>query len=210
MRRIVFAFLLSLAGLPAAAEGPGFDFYVLSLSWSPSYCEAEGRGADPQQCRAAKPFGFIVHGLWPQRERGYADFCATNEREVPRERLRALRDIMPSDGLIRHEWRKHGSCSGLAQEAYFRTLRRAREAVTIPARFQQVGARRRMAPREVERLFARSNPGLAPEGIAVACRDGRLEEVRICMTSSLDLRPCPEVDRRGCRASTVSVPPLGN
>lgn len=210
MRRALLAALISLAGLPAAAEAPGFDFYVLSLSWSPSYCEAEGRGGDPQQCRAAKPFGFIVHGLWPQRERGYAGFCSTDEREVLRERVRSLYDIMPSAGLIRHEWRKHGSCSGLTQDAYFRTLRRASEAVTIPAQFRQVATRRSIAPREVERLFARSNPGLAPEGIAVACEDGRFTEVRICMTKDLDFRDCPEVDRRGCRASPVVVPPAGN
>lgn len=211
MRQAFLAILFGLTGISAAgAASPGFDFYVLSLSWSPSYCETEGRGADPQQCRAAKPFGFIVHGLWPQRERGYADNCATQEREVPRERMRGLYDIMPSAGLIRHEWRRHGSCSGLSQAEYFATLRRAREAVTVPAQFRQVGARRNVAPREVERAFATSNAGLATGAIAVACEDGLLAEVRICLTKELAFRPCPEIDRRGCKASQVAMPPVGN
>jgi ribonuclease T2 len=47
---------------------PGqFDYYVLSLSWSPSFCEASGeRGAPPQQQCGARAYSFVVHGLWPQ------------------------------------------------------------------------------------------------------------------------------------------------
>ena len=56
---------------------PGqFDFYVLSLSWSPSFCEAAGeRGTPPQQQCGARPYSFVVHGLWPQYERGFPEFC---------------------------------------------------------------------------------------------------------------------------------------
>lgn len=47
----------------AVPLGTGFDFYVLSLSWSPSYCEAEGTDASRQQCAASRPYAFVVHGL---------------------------------------------------------------------------------------------------------------------------------------------------
>src|SRR5438874_4074521 len=58
---------------------PGeFDFYVLSLSWSPSFCEqASERGNDRRsgaQC-GGRPFSFVVHGLWPQYERGFPEYC---------------------------------------------------------------------------------------------------------------------------------------
>src|SRR3954470_21102045 len=51
--------------------GQGFDFYVLSLSWSPSYCEAEGADANPQQCKAARPYAFVVHGLCRHLNAGF-------------------------------------------------------------------------------------------------------------------------------------------
>ena len=50
-----------------------FDFYVLALSWSPSFCEANaerGGGTADQQC-GERPFSFVVHGLWPQYEKGF-------------------------------------------------------------------------------------------------------------------------------------------
>ena len=72
-----------LAG-PASAQdrrqnAPGdFDFYVLSLSWSPSFCEAareRGNTGRSQQVQCGgRPFSFVVHGLWPQYERGFPDY----------------------------------------------------------------------------------------------------------------------------------------
>jgi ribonuclease T2 len=117
-------------------QGDGFDFYVLSLSWSPSYCEAEGESANRQQCTSKRPYAFVVHGLWPQFERGYPENCDIRERDVDQQTLRGLYDIMPSAGLIRHQWRKHGSCAGLSQSDYFDVLRAARERIEIPAAFQ--------------------------------------------------------------------------
>lgn len=71
-------------------RGQGFDFYVLSLSWSPSYCEAEGEQANGQQCRAGRPYAFVVHGLWPQYERGYPENCQAGASNVSNEALRGL------------------------------------------------------------------------------------------------------------------------
>src|SRR5215470_7016408 len=42
-----------------------FDYYVLALSWSPSFCEIATGNARRQQC-GVRPFSFVVHGLWPQ------------------------------------------------------------------------------------------------------------------------------------------------
>lgn len=207
---------LFLAGLLATAaahagdlpRGTGFDFYVLSLSWSPSYCAAEGADASPAQCGPNRPYGFIVHGLWPQFEHGYPEFCATHEPErVPRALVARLLDLMPSPGLIGHQWRKHGSCSGLGQADYFRVLRAARDKVVVPVPHRRTETARRVDPERVEADFIEANPGLPAAGIAVTCDRSRLREVRVCMKKDLAFRPCPEVDAASCRLDAAAMPP---
>ena len=188
--------------------GKGFDFYVLALSWSPSYCEAEGEDANQQQCRAQRPYAFVVHGLWPQFERGYPEDCATSDPKVANETIRGLYDVMPSSGLIRHEWKRHGACAGLSQDDYFRVLRAAREKVQIPEQFRRLDDYLTVAPREAEAAFLNANGGLPADGIAVTCDKRYLREVRICMTKDLQFRPCPEIDRRECRLDKTVMPPV--
>jgi ribonuclease T2 len=188
--------------------GNGFDFYVLSLSWSPSYCEAEGEEANRQQCAAARPYAFVVHGLWPQFERGFPESCPSDEPDVPHAKLRTLYDIMPAAGLIRHQWRKHGSCSGLDQDDYFAVLRAARETVSIPQEFRRLGAYRTLDPDDAEAAFLKANPSLSGDAVAVTCDRRYLREVRICMTRDLEFRSCPEIDRRDCRLAKVVMPPV--
>jgi ribonuclease T2 len=188
--------------------GSGFDFYVLSLSWSPSYCEAEGEGANRQQCGAARPYAFVVHGLWPQFERGYPENCPTSETAVSKATLRSLYDLMPSAGLIRYEWRKHGSCSGLSQADYFSVLRAARDRIAIPDEYDRLDDYQTSDPDDVEAAFLKANEELAPEDVAVTCDRRYLREVRICLTKDLAFRACPEIDRRACRRPKVVMPPV--
>ncbi|MDR7223212.1 ribonuclease T2 [Aminobacter aminovorans] len=189
-------------------RGEGFDFYVLALSWSPSYCEAEGEQANGQQCRAGRPYAFVVHGLWPQYERGFPESCPTNNSDVSSDRLRSLYDLMPSAGLIRHQWRKHGTCTGLDQDDYFKVLRAAREKVEIPKEFKSLDSYRTLAPDQAERAFLQSNPAMSADSVAITCDRRFLREVRICMSKDLTFRACPEVDRRGCRLDKVVMPPV--
>ena len=193
---------------PPLPEPPGaFDFYVLSLSWSPSYCEAEGERANRQQCAEERDLGFVTHGLWPQHERGWPEYCASREPDrVPDALVARYLDLIPSAGLIGHQWRKHGTCTGLAQTDYLATVRAARNAVSLPAALADTKARQRVDPDEVERDFLAANPGLAADGIAVTCESGLLREVRICLTKALAFRACPEVDRRACRAPGTDMP----
>lgn len=187
-------------------QGTGFDFYVLSLSWSPAYCALEGSNADPAQCNVSKQFRFIVHGLWPQYERGYPDNCRTGGFPS-RDQIRSINDLTPSPGLVRHEWEKHGTCSGLSPEEYFTVLRAASDAVAMPAQFSGT-SRFGLSPQAVETAFVRANPGLSNGGVTTSCDSGLLTEVRICLTKSLEFRNCPEVDRNSCRAKSVIIEPI--
>lgn len=211
--RLVSALLLmfvAAAGRPASAQDrpSGFDFYVLSLSWSPTFCGSSKGKNSPEQCGPDKKFAFIVHGLWPQNEKGYPETCATTEpRRVPEELGRAYFDIMPSMGLIGHEWRKHGSCSGLSQKAYLDTTRAAFERIKLPADIMTSDSAKAWSAEDIEQSFIAANPSLRPEGIAVACEKSRLEEVRICLSKDLSFRTCPEVDAKACSLKRITVPP---
>ncbi|MEM6355323.1 MAG: ribonuclease T, partial [Pseudomonadota bacterium] len=61
--------MLWLSGSPGRAdEAPGrFDYYVMALSWQPSWCAETGDERGANSCDAGTGTGFILHGLWPQR-----------------------------------------------------------------------------------------------------------------------------------------------
>ncbi len=178
-----FMFLLALLGLAVAPAGaqtlgqnvPGdFDYYVLTLSWSPSYCEAEGARADRFQCASGRPYHFVVHGLWPQYERGWPEFCRTTDSRPSEATVRGMLDIMPSPSLVLHEWQKHGTCAGLSVDGYFELVRKARQAVRIPPAFLSIDKYVSVEPVSIETAFRTANPGLAAEAIAVGCDRHRL------------------------------------
>ncbi len=211
LRFATAAGLAAACALPAQAQqrrAGDFDFYVLALSWSPSYCEAEGRNANRQQCASGAAYDFVVHGLWPQYERGYPRECRTSDRRVSDRLARNMLDIMPSVGLVGHQWRMHGTCSGLSQQDYFNTVRAARAKITIPQRFQGLVQDQQIAASVVESAFMKANPGMPEDGVSVTCEGRLMREVRICFTKSLEFRTCDEVERRACNAAGLRMPPV--
>jgi ribonuclease T2 len=189
---------------------PGkFDFYVLSLSWSPSFCEASGgRGTPPQEQCGPRPYSFVVHGLWPQYEHGFPEYCVVPAPRLDRNIVNAMLDLMPSPRLIYNEWDKHGTCSGLNPRAYFESVRKARAVVKIPEVFVEPLGVLTVTPDEVEEAFVGANPGLSRGAIAVTCDTRRLREVRICMSREFGFRDCAEIDRRACRRDRLVMPPV--
>jgi ribonuclease T2 len=221
--RFISQSLIVLALLATAASGapaqdrrqnaPGeFDFYVLSLSWSPSFCEAaseRGNSGRSQQAQCSgRPFSFVVHGLWPQYERGFPEFCQRPAPRLDRNIMTSMLDLMPAPGLIFNEWDKHGTCSGLAPRAYFETIRKARAAIKIPGELLELSEPKTVTPDAVEDAFIKANPGLSNAAVAVICDQRRLSEVRICMSKDLQFRACEEIDRRACRREQVVMPPM--
>ncbi|CCE02345.1 ribonuclease T2 [Bradyrhizobium sp. STM 3809] len=191
-------------------EPGAFDFYVLSLSWSPSFCaeaEERGRGSRSQQC-SGRPYSFVVHGLWPQYETGYPEYCEQPSPRLPRNIMTSMLDLMPAPGLIYNEWDKHGTCSGLSAKAYFEAIRKARAAIKIPPEFLDLSQAKTLAPAAIEDAFIKANPKLTNSAIAVTCNRTRLSEVRICLSKDLEFRSCDEVDRQACRRDEVNMPPV--
>jgi len=189
-----------------------FDYYLLSLSWSPSYCAVAGGVRGDPQC--ARRFAFVLHGLWPQFERGWPQDCQSPDRGyVPFRIAVGMRDIMPSDRLVFHTYRKHGTCSGLGVDGYFALARRLYEKIAIPARFRNlVDERYMISPGDLIGEFLASNPDLRSDMIAVSCAGPghRLREVRICFDKGGNFRACGanENQRRLCSAARMYVPPL--
>ncbi|HEV2099564.1 MAG TPA: ribonuclease T2, partial [Stellaceae bacterium] len=200
------------SGQDAARGAPGrFDFYVLSLSWSPSFCAdaAErhaGRSAGGE-C-GARPYAFVVHGLWPQYEKGFPQYCQVPAPRIDHRLVSSMMDLMPAPHLIFNEWDKHGTCSGLSPRAYFETVRKARAAVTIPSQYRDLMQPLIVTPDAVTEAFVKANPGLTPNGVAVECSRKRLSEVRLCLSKQLQFRDCPDVARRSCRSNQLTMPPV--
>ncbi len=195
---------------PSAArtgEAP-FDFWVLALSWSPTHCESpEAAARDREQCAGPRSYGFVVHGLWPQYERGFPRSCPTEERGPTAAEVSAMLDLMPARQLVSNQWERHGTCSGLRARDYFAQVRAARAKVVVPDDWAARTGWTTVAPGQLEQAFIAGNPGLTPDAIAVQERDGRLREVRICLARDLSFRSCREVDERGATGGRLRVPP---
>jgi len=191
---------------------PGqFDFYVLSLSWSPSFCAAAAerdaaRGAS-LQC-GARPYSFVVHGLWPQYDKGFPEYCQVPAPRLDRAVVSSMLDLMPAPHLIFNEWDRHGTCSGFSPQAYFEVVRKARAVVKIPPQYVDLQEPLSVSPAAVEDAFIKANSGLSESGLAIGCDKKRLTEVRLCLSKDLQFRDCPEIARRSCRRDELLMPPL--
>ncbi|MGB0505982.1 MAG: ribonuclease T2 family protein [Pikeienuella sp.] len=187
----------------AKGEKPGvFDYYVAAFSWSPSWCARVGDDRGVDQCDDRHDYGFILHGLWPQNERGWPSYCPTDLDAPTASVLEGMVDIMGSTGLARHEWKKHGVCSGMSVDGYFEHSRRAYELINLPRAMRDL----KISPATVERAIIDANPTLEPDGVTVTCRDGYIAEVRICLTRDLEPRACAPDARRDCRAGPLKMP----
>jgi len=212
--RLLLAVLLMLAStLPATARSNrsgDFDYLVLALSWSPTYCASPAGANDNSQCAPGRRFAFVVHGLWPQYNKGWPQDCPTDEGWVEENTIRSMMDIMPSKKLIIHEWKKHGTCAGVSQLSYFNAIRAIFSKVRIPARYLSPTADVLTTPDQLVTDFVKTNKDLTSDMISVQCgnsRDrARLSELRICLDKSGTFAACGANENRSCRATTLVMP----
>jgi ribonuclease T2 len=178
--------------------GQHFDYYLLNLSWSPEFCYNHPNAAECAQHRA-----FTLHGLWPQNNSGpYIENCSN--APGPRDPS-AYSDLYPDAGLLRHEWKTHGTCSGLAPDAFFNLARKAVQSVVIPTELTSLDHQRSMHPAQIIDLFASANPSFPRESLALSCGNNYLTAIEVCMSKALQPTACGPI--RSCRANTVRIPP---
>ena len=207
MRRFLLAIATVVSGLislPALAQSDRdreisgeFDYYVLSLSWSPNWCTIEGDAKGSDQCDSRHDHGWTLHGLWPQYHRGWPDYCQTAKAPPTRRQTAEMADIMGSPGLAWHQWKKHGSCSGLSPTQYFALSREAYAQVTRPAIF-----------RKLDKAFLKENPQLSRDSLTITCRDGHIQEARVCLSRDLDPVPCGRDVIRDCTLTDAIFAPV--
>jgi ribonuclease T2 len=204
------ALLTSLAA-PAKAQdniAGEFDYYVLALSWSPNWCAIEGDAKGSPQCDQREDFGWVLHGLWPQYHRGWPAHCTTIERNPPRWLTEDMADIMGTSGRAWYQWKKHGRCSGLSAEDYYALSRRAYDNVSKPAVFRKLDKSVKLPASVVEQAFLKANPDLEADMLTITCRDGFIQEARVCLSKALEPVPCGRDVIRDCSLKDARFDPV--
>ena len=207
--RLLLLLLISAGAAMAQSNTAGkFDYYVLSLSWSPTWCALEGDARQSPQCAPSEDHGWIMHGLWPQYHRGFPSHCQSAERPPSRAMTAGMADIMGTSGLAWYQWKKHGSCTGLSAEDYYALSREAYASVNRPDVFRKLTKPVRLPAKVVEEAFLKANPGWTPDMLTITCRDGRIQEARLCLSKTLDPVPCGRDVVRDCRMQDALFDPV--
>lgn len=183
-----------------------FDYYMLSLSWAPDFCDKPNVNRDPRECGPGRRLGFVVHGLWPQQDNGGHPSQCAPARPVAQDIVQRTLAFIPGESLIQHEWRDHGTCSGMTPAAYFDTVRKAYQEIVIPGDLKQLDRQLQVSPAAIQAKFVSANPGLR-DSIRVTCSGGELGEVRICLSKDLSPHACGVHDS-ACNDPGITVLPV--
>jgi ribonuclease T2 len=179
-----------------------FDSYVLSLSWAPNYC-ASHPGDNSGECRSGHHTGFVLHGLWPQSDRGASPISCAPARPVAHALVDHMLLYMPSRGLIQHEWAEHGTCSGLSPQEYFNQAEQAFKSIKIPAQYRSLDHAHEFTVGGLEQSFASANHA-APAAFRASCHDGELVNLEVCLTKDLQFQGC-SARAHECAADRVEM-----
>ena len=186
-----------------------FDSHVLAVSWQPAFCELQG--GDKKECltlnqRRFDASHFTLHGLWPNRKscgRGYGycgdvkqkplNFCGYPALRLEPAVRESLGIVMPSAKagtcLQRHEWWKHGSCSGLTANAYFSLslgLLKQINQSTFVSDFMVSNIGQRVTRKAFNEAFDQSFGANSYQRVALQCRKGLLTELQIALPKILE------------------------
>lgn len=167
LRTSLNALALSLASLSlyAYALDPGefshegapsknFDYLAYAVTWQPTFCLLK-----PTTAGCDKPQNvFYTHGIWPyynstpDSANRHPSSCTASpgcEAEAACEiskpvqqqvlNLKGFSTIVATspEGLMAHEWQKHGTCYGTDQQRYFEDFVNLRHVVEFEAKFNQ-------------------------------------------------------------------------
>lgn len=216
--------------VPARADEKPRDV-TLALSWQPAFCE--GRTSKPE-CRLQTATRWdarhlALHGLWPNVDRdgdgqidGDDNYCLPEpqrsvairsdwrdlaEVALPEALKQDLDRVMPGTAslLERHQWVKHGTCSGLDQTSYFQAAVARTEdlASTALNRFVSASTDREISRRDLFAAFEMDFGKGSAKALRLICarKDGvvLLSEIRLSLRAE-------NLDQRLDRTSLV-IPP---
>ncbi len=182
-----------------------FAYYKLAISRSREWCIANKKERYPECSRE-----YTVHGLWPQCERGFPQYCrVTNSGLSDYVDYKKVSKITPSRCLIKHEWKKHGVCTGLKRSRYFTKAMEFWNKLTLPS----------MKPgwydyQKIIHAWIKTNPELTADSIELACdeerrkprSDGRtLDEIRICFSKDGYFMPCSERENSCSKLKSIRI-----
>jgi ribonuclease T2 len=200
----ILILIFALLTTPARADTAGdFDYYVMALGWSPTWCALTGDARHDPQCE--RDLTWTLHGLWPQYEQGYPADCSTTARDPSPAQTAAMADIMGGAGLAFYEWKKHGRCSGLPAKDYLTLARRAYNRVTIPPLFTKVTTDLILPASVIEDAFLEANPNLSRDQITITCKANMIQEARICLDRDLMPRRCGDDVIQDCNLKDAEL-----
>ena len=189
----------------AAVSLPPFDHYVLSLSWAPGFCAA--LAGNPRECASGRGTGFVLHGLWPESPEGNFPAPCGPAKRVPKAVVKMVLRYMLDTNRIQQEWAQHGMCTGLSPADYFGGVLEARAAVQIPVQITSLEDAITQSPDQIETQFAQANPAFPKAAFRTSCRDGALEEARVCLDKALKPQACPPREPECMLKAIVIRPP---
>jgi ribonuclease T2 len=193
---------------PPKNHGPtSFAYYMLVLSYAPDFCAQPTGDKDPRECGNGRHVGFVVHGLWPQGETTRGPENCGSASPIGQSTIQAMLQYFPTESLIQHEWKAHGSCSGLSAGDYFAAVKKARDSVNIPDELTP-SSRQSMTPADIEAKVAKANPGFPKTAFRTSCYPNKeLQEIRICLNRDLSPRACGSSAGQ-CAAAQVTLLPV--
>lgn len=198
-----------------------FDYFLFVQQWPGSYCDTKKGCCFPESGEPGPAFG--IHGLWPNRNDGTYPRKCENVQFNPNELEEVMDNMHKSWGTLscnsrsnedfwKHEWSKHGTCSGLTQGRYFQA------SLELYNRFDIAGALRDAGILPDDQHYSIVSIASALTNILghspqIVCNQDprgnlQLHEVRFCVAKDAStLIECPV--RSSCRGLMVQFPLYG-
>lgn len=189
-----------------------FNFYLLSVSWSPEWCIAYSKKAP--QCLAKKHF--VLHGLWPEYETGKYPSCCEKVTTPLDDVLikKMVPDILPSQKLMDHQWAKHGTCALTTPAHYFELSAEVYQRIKFPDVFYTQSSEFPISRYKLRDLLVDANQAIGLKGnmFVFDCEVAKhrkkaerktLDEVRFCVDKKGDFMTCPETIQDRCNSQVI-------
>ncbi len=211
------------------------DSYVLAVSWQPGFCEhVKYDGIKPECDRMADGSlvvsNLTVHGLWPNLHQCGTKYgsCGDSDPELSEDTISYISPWMPNFFYERvfgnYEWKKHGTCSGMNSDMYFR---RAVDSVKLlnesaAGRYLTENIGGRISKQTfVTKLKAETGRDQAANAFTLLCSNKQLIEIRVRLPLDFkeggslndllgsNLPSVPISDAKECKADEILIEASG-